>query len=146
MADIHSLARPVPGVSVAMWRDGKVLLTQRGKPPFIGTWSFPGGRVKTGEHLEEAAKRELLEETGLEAKGLVFVRPVEIILHQDDRISHHIVLSLFTCRWGGGEALAATDAKALRWVELDEIQTLSVTEGLEKYARACWDTLQKDGT
>jgi 8-oxo-dGTP diphosphatase len=45
-----------------------VLLIQRGKPPYLGLWALPGGHVEVGKHetLDEAAQRELLEETGLE--------------------------------------------------------------------------------
>lgn len=44
-------------------RDGRVLLVARAR----GRWAFPGGRAKTGEELEDAAVRELKEETGLVA-------------------------------------------------------------------------------
>jgi 8-oxo-dGTP diphosphatase len=144
LAELHSLIRPTLGVSVAVWKSDHVLLIQRGKEPFIGSWSFPGGKVTAGESLETAARRELAEETGLKVKTLSFVRPVEIILYQNkDVLSHHIALMLFAARWDGGEARASGDAAALRWTSLDEIPSLSVTQGLEKYARACWELLNK---
>ena len=58
---------PKLGVSASIWRGGKVLLVQRAKPP-RGIWAFPGGHVEAGEKLEEAAARELLEETGMSAR------------------------------------------------------------------------------
>lgn len=135
---IHSLVRPTLGVSVAVWKNDQVLLIQRGKPPYEGAWSFPGGKVHAGETLEAAARRELLEETGLKVKALYFVRPVEVILP-----GHHIALMLFTARHDSGEARATGDAQALRWAKLDEILSFSVTEGLEKHAYACWELLNK---
>jgi 8-oxo-dGTP diphosphatase len=135
---IHSLARPTLGVSVAVWKKDEVLLIQRGRPPFEGSWSFPGGRVKAGETLEAAARRELAEETGLKVKALHFVRPVEIILP-----GHHIALMLFTGFYESGQATAMDDAQDVRWVRLENIRALSVTEGLENHARACWDLTRK---
>jgi len=51
--------------------DVNVLLIQRDKPPFEGRWAFPGGFMDMDETLEEAAHRELQEETGLSNKRLV---------------------------------------------------------------------------
>ena len=127
MSEIRSLARPTLGVSVAVWRDEGVLLIKRGRPPFEGSWSFPGGKVRLGESLEDAARRELLEETGLKVKTLHFVRPVEIILRESGIIKHHIALMLFTGRWVSGEAKAAGDTKVLRWVKPEGISSLSIT-------------------
>ena len=62
MAIPDDIVGPRLGVSVAVWRDGKVLLVQRGKAPFEGAWSLPGGSVEAGETVAEAGLRELMED------------------------------------------------------------------------------------
>jgi ADP-ribose pyrophosphatase YjhB (NUDIX family) len=49
-------------------RQGKVLMIRRGIQPGMGLWSIPGGYVDRGEVVEEAAAREVTEETGLEVE------------------------------------------------------------------------------
>ena len=61
--------RPLIGVGVVVFKDDKVLLIRRGKPPREGTWSLPGGRQRLGERVAEAARREVAEEAGLVATG-----------------------------------------------------------------------------
>ena len=62
--------RPYVGVGVVVFRGEEVLLAQRGKKPRLHSWSIPGGAQELGETIEDAAHREILEETGLEIEIL----------------------------------------------------------------------------
>ena len=58
--------RPYLAVSAAIFRDGKVLIVRRARPPANGLYTLPGGGVELGETLEEAVIREVKEETALD--------------------------------------------------------------------------------
>jgi 8-oxo-dGTP diphosphatase len=116
---------PTIGVSVCVMQAGRVLLTQRARPPFENLWSLPGGHVKRGESLHDAALRELKEETGINARLGEIIGWTEII-----RPEKHIVIAVFAGRYESGEAVAADDAKAVRWADAREIDTLELTPGL----------------
>jgi mutator protein MutT len=121
---------PSLGVSVCVIQGDLVLLTQRGKPPFENLWSLPGGHVGWGESLASAALRELKEETGITARLGQVIDWVEII-----RPEKHIVIAVFAAQWQAGEAHAASDAKAARWVRHDELHALELTPGLADIIR-----------
>ncbi len=57
---------------LVVWR-GMLLLIQRRKPPYQGCWALPGGKLGEGETLEDAAHRELHEETGVEGVTMQFI-------------------------------------------------------------------------
>ncbi|MEC7630585.1 MAG: NUDIX domain-containing protein, partial [SAR324 cluster bacterium] len=72
--------RPICGVGIVVFHLQKVLLIRRGKPPRQGEWSIPGGKQKLGETLQQAARREVQEETGLKLGPLMLVDVVDSIL------------------------------------------------------------------
>ena len=85
---------PILGVGAVVLRGDMILLVKRGKEPYKGQWSIPGGKQKISETVFEAVKRELYEETGIKVKKLEFLDFVDIIL-QDDQgkiIFHYTIL------------------------------------------------------
>jgi 8-oxo-dGTP diphosphatase len=111
---------PKLGASACVWKDGKVLLIQRAKPP-LGLWSLPGGQVEFGETALAAAQRELLEESGLTADLTAFVGLYEIIR---DNPPFHYAIACYCGVWTAGEARASSDALDARWVALPELDSL----------------------
>jgi 8-oxo-dGTP diphosphatase len=90
------LAGAVPGIDVALAlavRDGRLLVARRAAAAHLGgLWEFPGGKVHDGESPAEAARRELREETGLEAGAL---EPVGLFVHEypDRSVRLHVYLA-----------------------------------------------------
>ena len=125
-------ARPVLAASVAVLRDGRILLAARGKPPSEGLYSLPGGMVEIGETLGEAALRELREEVGVEAELIGLIGPVEFIERDaKGHIKHHVVIAAHAARWVSGEPQTGPEAKDIRWVTERDIADLPLTAGLE---------------
>lgn len=125
-------AAPLPAVSTAVFRDGKVLLARRGRPPLAGVWSLPGGLVEAGERLAEAAAREVLEETGVRAEIVGPSAAVEVIRRDGaGRVSRHFVVMSFAGRWIAGEAVPGEEASEVAWVAPGDYGGRPLTEGLE---------------
>jgi ADP-ribose pyrophosphatase YjhB (NUDIX family) len=104
---------------------GRLLLIRRGRPPGVGTWSLPGGRLEPGETAAAAAAREVREETGL----LVEVGEVLITAVIADGAYY---VQDFAARVVGGELCAGDDASDVRWVDADELATLPLSPGLRE--------------
>ncbi len=102
------------GVGVVLVEEGNLLLIQRGRQPGRGLWAVPGGKIRPGEPMREAARREMREETGLEVDVGEVVWVGEYI--EDD---HHLVLIDFAGVRTGGELTPGDDADDARWVPLE---------------------------
>ena len=126
-----SVIRPTLGASACVWRDGKVLLVKRGKPPALDLWSLPGGHVELGETLRQAAGRELAEETGITASLSHLVDCLDIIRRTPEgTVDRHYVIAVFTGMWTGGEPQPMDDAADLQWREPDMLEDLDMTHGI----------------
>ena len=129
-------SRPILASSVAVFRDGRVLLAARARPPMDMLYSLPGGLVEPGETLAEAALRELHEEVGVSADLVGFVDHVEIVERdREGRVRLHFVVCAHAARWRSGEPQTGAEARDVRWVREDEIGTLRTTPGLEGVVR-----------
>ncbi len=95
--------------------DGKILLIHRRNPPH--GWALPGGFVEYGETVEDAARREMKEETGLDLQDL---RQFRVYSDPGRDPRGHVVSVVFAAR-GVGKPEAGDDADRYRLIDLDEI-------------------------
>jgi 8-oxo-dGTP diphosphatase len=93
--------------------DGRVLLIRRKNPPFQGGYALPGGFVDVGETVEDACRRELLEETGLKAGRL---RLVGVYSSPDRDPRFHTASVAYLAAVRSLRAKAGDDAAAVEWV------------------------------
>ncbi|MCX8209137.1 MAG: NUDIX hydrolase [Sulfolobales archaeon] len=116
----------IAAVAAVLLRDGRILLVKRKYPPAIGKWSLPGGVIESGEKLVEAAKRELKEETGLDAEplGILWILN-NIVMDTSGRVKYHYLITdiLFDGDSVRGIPVANGDASEVRWFSLDEIKS-----------------------
>lgn len=121
--------RPIVGVGGVVIVDGKVLLVRRASEPLRGQWSLPGGLVELGETLEEAVRRELREETGLDIRVVAVVEVFERIMRDDaGRIQYHFVLVDYLCERVAGEAHASSDVLDVAWATPDSLPRFQLTQ------------------
>jgi 8-oxo-dGTP diphosphatase len=119
--------RPIVGVGAIIFQEDQVLLIQRGTNPGLGQWSIPGGAVHVGETLQEAVKREILEETHLEVEVLTLAKVLERIFRDPEgRVAYHYVLVDFLCRCQAGELRPGSDAKDARFASLRDLPAYQI--------------------
>jgi 8-oxo-dGTP diphosphatase len=99
---------------VVLDRQQRLLVVRRGKPPFKGMYALPGGFVDIGEAVEDACRRELLEETGVRA-GKLQLLGVYSDPKRDPR--GHTCSVAFLTRVQRASAKAGDDAAAVEWIE-----------------------------
>ena len=122
MSDREYPGRPIVGIGIVVIKGDTVLLVRRGKPPNIGSWTLPGGAQELGETVEDAARRELLEETGIEVGKLHFTATVDNIRRDETgRVRFHYTIIDFAARWVSGEPVADTDVTEAVWASLDSL-------------------------
>ena len=121
--------RPQVAVGAIVVKDDRVLLVKRSKPPGEGLWAIPGGRVELGETLQQAAEREIMEETGLTIQAKDPVYTFEIIEPEGtERPRFHYVIVDFAAEYVKGALTPSDDASEARWVSSQELKRLPVSQ------------------
>lgn len=121
---------PLLGVGAVVFRGDEVLLIERGKEPLKGWWTLPGGLVEAGERLENAVRREVMEETGLRVIPRKVAAVFERIMPDDEgRTEFHYVIVDYLCDYVSGSLRAASDVANAEWVRVDSLSTKKIAPG-----------------
>lgn len=120
--------RPRVAVGAVVFHDERILLVQRGQPPAEGCWAIPGGSVEIGESLQQAARREILEETGVSIRAREPVFTFDIIEKDaDGNVRFHYVVVDVMADYLEGTLRPGGDAADARWVSSGELSRLRVS-------------------
>lgn len=95
-------------------QDGRTVLVRRAHGPRKGYWVFPGGYVDLGESVEQAARRETLEETGLHVR-------LQRLLGVYSRSGEDVVLVVYLGQVEGGELIASDESSEVAWFAVAEL-------------------------
>lgn len=109
---MNEIQRPKVGIGVYVRKNGKVLLGKRISHHGTGTWSAPGGHLEMYESWEECAKRETLEEVGIEIENVRFLTATNDIFVEEGK--HYITLNM-VADWKSGEVENKEPEKHESW-------------------------------
>ncbi len=118
---------PIASVAVCVFKGERLLVAKRANPPSQGLWSVPGGVVELGETIQDAAKREINEECGIEIEvGKTFNVENLIVPDEKGRVQFHYIITYLIAHYTSGEARPGSDALDVRWVTPEELNNLDM--------------------
>jgi phosphoglycolate phosphatase len=122
------LARPVPTVGALIFNSkDEVLMIRTHK--WSNLWGIPGGKIKFGESSEDALRREIFEETALQAEEIQFVLVQDCIHSREFYRDAHFVLLNYRCRVQTDHPVVLnSEAQQFRWLPLSEALQLPLNE------------------
>lgn len=110
-----NIQRPIVGIGVMLFKDGKILLGKRKSLLGQGDFAWPGGKQDYLESFTECAKREVLEETGLQITNVKFLRLMNFI----SKDKKHYCDIQVTAEWLSGEPQVIEPDKCEGWAWYD---------------------------
>jgi 8-oxo-dGTP diphosphatase len=137
---------PLTCAHAAVLRGEEVLVVQRANLPSRGRWSLPGGVVELGETFRQAARREVLEECGVEVETGPVIDVIDnIVQDESGRVRFHYVIIYVLARHLGGHPHPASDALEVRWIKFEELDTLDMhplaRQALRRAFEMAWDVV-----
>jgi 8-oxo-dGTP diphosphatase len=130
------LQTPRVAVGAVVIVNHRIPLVRRAKSPSQGDWAIPGGSVELGETLQEAAEREIREETGLAVKAKVPIYAFDLIERDGNgQILFHYVIVDLMADYIRGELNPSDDALDARWFYPEDLQGIKLNETTRKLLR-----------
>jgi 8-oxo-dGTP diphosphatase len=123
--------QPVIGIGAVVIHDNQILLVKRANPPKQGLWCIPGGKVEFGETLQQAAEREIKEETGVVIKATTPVYVFDLI---EDEKRHYVIIDLLA-DYVSGAPKAGDDADDAKWFSLQDIDLPDIDSETKRLLR-----------
>ena len=114
--------------AVLVVQDGKYLLAERNKENYQGYWIIPGGGVNFGETIQEAAIREIKEETNLDVELIKLIGYKEIINVPGN---YHSLVFYHLAKPKHMDLEASSDVSAVKFLDIEEIKKLKIAESVE---------------
>jgi ADP-ribose pyrophosphatase len=119
--------RPVVSVGAVVFKNNAVLLVKRKNPPCQDEWAIPGGKVQTGETLQQAAEREILEETGITILAKDSIYTFDLIeSDENNNILFHYVIIDLEADYLSGNIQASDDALEACWASNDDARNMNI--------------------
>ncbi len=125
--NINMLPRPAVGAVVK--HEDSFLLIRRKNPPSQNMWAIPGGKIKLGETLQQAAEREVWEETGITVRAGSPVLTFDLIERdtRGDIIFHYIIVDVLA-EYISGNVSAGGDAREAVWAHKNELHKFNLNQ------------------
>ncbi|HDN05250.1 MAG TPA: NUDIX domain-containing protein [Chloroflexi bacterium] len=130
---------PEPTVGALVFNDKNQLLIVK-THKWKGNYTIPGGHVEMGEYLEDALKREILEETGLNMVKAKYLCYQEFVFDDSFWEKRHFIFFDFVCRVEDGVVQLNEEAQDYAWVDIDKIDDYPV----DGYLKHSLDLIQED--
>lgn len=123
----------IPTVGIVVFKNNNVLLVrhEEGAEHLTGIYGLPGGRIKEGEDIKDAASRELLEETGLQADGLIHLSHIFYadILRKSGEILK-VSWNIFVTNEFKGDIKGSSETTP-EWIDIKEVSRLNLLPNTE---------------
>ena len=105
-------------VAAIIHHDGAYFATQRGYGEFEGMWEFPGGKIEPGESREDALKREIQEELGVD----IYIKEL-LCTTEYDYPTFHLTMHCYLCSVASGE-IELREHKSAQWLTAETFDTV----------------------
>ncbi|SDG39171.1 NUDIX domain-containing protein [Pelagibacterium luteolum] len=122
--------------SIGLFHGDEVFLIKRNYAPFMGLWTFPGGRMEPGETPLDCVKRELFEET-----RLLVHDPMQVLVETVGEGDKSYTLAVFAAECAMAAPITSPEIADWEWVHIEEVQAYRTTEHLREIVEACADCL-----